>query len=246
MKAKQYSIIAPIYPKLMNHINYKLWADYYKDILKETLTKKSKILELASGNCELAKYISKFYPLIIATDISIEMLRLTDENKLNKICCDMIALPLKSKFDAIISAFDSVNYLMSRNALEKLFEQVYNLLSDDGIFTFDVSLEKNSIKSERFLNRKGIYKDISYVQRSMYDKEKRIHYNKFELTYPNGRVEREIHKQRIFSIETYFDLLTKNGFLVRNCFDAFSFDDANEKSIRVQFVTVKEKKNVNL
>jgi len=243
VKDKQYSLIAPIYPKLMNHVNYKLWANYLVDILKEKLKKNSSLLELASGNCELSRYIQKSFPAIILTDISIEMLQLSEKNNLHKVCCDMTSLPFKGKFDGIISAFDSVNYLLTKKSLEKLFLQVYNLLNEGGVFTFDVSLEKNSLKSERFLNRKGIFKDIKYVQRSKFDVEKKIHFNKFELTFPDGRVEKEIHRQRIYPIETYFDLLSNNGFLIQNCYDAFTFDDANEKSIRVQFIALKGKRN---
>jgi SAM-dependent methyltransferase len=155
----------------------------------------------------------------------------------------MTALPFQSKFDAIISAFDSINYLLSKKSLEKLFNETYRLLSDNGIFTFDVSLEKNSLKSERFLNRKGSYNNIKYIQRSKFDSEKKIHFNKFELTFPDGRVEKEIHKQRIYPVETYFELLSNCGFVIQNCFDAFTFNDADEKSIRVQFVTIKGKRN---
>jgi len=243
VKDKLYSVIAPIYPKLMNHVNYKLWADYYKDILKVKLTKNSNILELASGNCELSRYIRKYFPSIILTDISIEMLKISEKNNLKKVCCDMTALPFQCKFDAVISAFDSVNYLLTKKSLEKLFKGVYALLGDNGIFTFDVSLEKNSLKSERFLNRKGNYNNIKYIQRSKFDSEKRIHFNKFELTFPDGRVEKEIHRQRIYPVEIYFELLSNCGFIIQNCYDAFSFNDADEKSIRVQFVTIKGKRN---
>ncbi len=243
MKDKLYSAIAPIYPKLMNHVNYKLWADYYKEILKEQLRKNSSILELASGNCELSKYIRKYFPSITLTDISIEMLKMSGKDNQKKVCCDMTALPFRCKFDAVISSFDSVNYLLTKKSLEKLFKEVYGLLGEKGIFTFDVSLEKNSLKSERFLNRKGNYNNINYIQRSKFDAEKKIHFNKFELTFPDGRVEKEIHRQRIYPVETYFELLSNCGFVIQNCYDAFTFNDAEEKSIRVQFVTIKGNRN---
>lgn len=243
MKDRQYSLIAPIYPKLMHHVDYSVWANYYVQILKEKLNKKSNILELASGNCELSRFIRKTFPSIIISDISIEMLNIAEKNNLPKVCCDMTALPFKCKFNAIISAFDSVNYLLTKKLLEKLFNEVFNLLSDEGIFTFDVSLEKNSVKNERYLNRKGTFREIKYIQRSKFDVEKKIHFNKFELTFPDGRVEKEIHRQRIYPIETYFDLLSKTGFVIRNCYDAFTFNDADEKSIRVQFVTLKGRRN---
>ncbi len=74
------------------------------------------------------------------------MLKSDTNNVVNKVCCDMTSLPFDTKYGLIFSTFDSVNYLMSKKKLLALFKQVSLLLEDNGIFTFDVSLEKNSLE----------------------------------------------------------------------------------------------------
>jgi len=120
--------------------------------------------------------------------------------------------------------------LLTKKALIKLFGQVDNLLEDNGIFSFDVSLEKNSKKNIRYMNRKRTYNEIKYIQQSFYNSQNRIHTNKFFIKYPDGIEVEEIHHQRIYPMEVYFDLLSSAGFYVRNCFDAFTFNDASAES----------------
>jgi hypothetical protein len=55
----------------------------------------------------------------------------------------------------------------------------------------------------------------------------------------SGEVYTEVHRQKIFTFETYFELLELAGLTVKNCYDAFSFEEGNADSERVQFITKK-------
>ena len=103
-----YQHVANIYPHLMNFVSYKWWARYIYTITKPKVEKNPSVLELAAGNCALAGYLSKHYKNYLATDISTSMLK-QNKNKLNKVCCDMTAIPFNKKFDLILTSFDSVN-----------------------------------------------------------------------------------------------------------------------------------------
>ena len=236
---KPYTYVVDIYPHLMSFINYKDWAEYYYLITKKILNPDAKVLELAAGNCNLAVHLKNYYSNLYVSDYSFEMLGSCKDSSLNRICCDMNFLPFKNKYNLIFSAFDSINYLLSKKALSKLFRQINIILDDKGIFSFDVSLENNSVKNIRYLNRNKNYNGINYIQKSFYDKVKMIHYNKFILKYPDGREIEELHLQKIFPMDVYLDLLTNNGFYVQNCYDAFTFNDANDKSTRIQFIAIK-------
>ncbi|KAB2843986.1 MAG: class I SAM-dependent methyltransferase, partial [Melioribacteraceae bacterium] len=218
---------------------YKDWAEYIFSINNNNKIKKEYVLELAGGNGKLTSFLKEYFPKIIFTDLSKEMIINSECQPELRLSCDMRAFPFKIKFPLIISAFDSINYLMSKEQLNKLFENIYNSLSDDGIFTFDASLEKNSIKNERRLNRKGKFNKIKYVQKSIYDNSSKIHYNYFEIILDNGEIIREVHKQKIYEFTEYFSVIEKNGLYVKNCYDSFSFDDADENCDRVQFVVKK-------
>ena len=240
-KAKAYENVSFIYDELMKDVNYPEWAKYIRKITSEFVRKDYNVLELGAGNCKIANLIRKKYQEIIATDISIPMLKSDSKNVVKKVCCDMISLPFNTKFDLIFSTFDSVNYLMSKKKLLALFKQVNCLLKDDGIFTFDASLEKNSIDVVQDYVIEGSTGNYSFKRISKFYKSKKVHKNIFYITGADNKVVKEVHEQKIFDFETYFDLIIKGGLYVVNCFEAFTFDIGNDNSDRIQFILKKAK-----
>jgi len=245
-RKKNYEKLSLIYSYLMRNISYKLWAQYLATVLNGLVLSTGKVLELGAGNCSFANYFSNFYSHIFATDLSKNMLASDSKNIVPKIACDMTLLPFKTKFDLIYSTFDSVNYLMSKKKLFALFKQVKELLNEDGVFTFDASLEKNSIIHSKKPERRGKYKGVNFIQISHYNRNSRIHYNYFELRMKNGIIFSESHKQKIFPFNVYFELIEKAGMYVLKCYEAFSFKNGSPYSKRVQFIIKKRKKNVEV
>lgn len=222
----------------MRYVKYDKWADYIYSLSKDDIIKNSKVLELAGGNGNLSTYLKKYFNNILVSDKSFPMLN-QSENEIPKVCCDMLSLPFKEKFDLIFSTFDSINYLTSQKALSKLFSEINCILAPGGIFTFDASLEKNSLKHVRIPVRRGTYEGIKYVQRTDYNFKNRIHRNIFRIQLKDGSIYKEIHKQKIYSFDTYFKLLEKAKMRVEECYDAFTFNDANPQMERVQFLVRK-------
>ncbi len=240
-KGKIYERLPLIYGYLMRKISYEAWAEYIALAVDEFVSSSERVLELGAGNCGLANYLCKFYPNIIATDLSKNMLVSDNKNIIPKIACDMALLPFKIQFGLIYSTFDSVNYLTSKRKLFELFKQASCLLKEEGVFTFDVSLERNSISHAGRAERKGTYKGINFVQRSCYNTITRIHTNYFELSSKGSIIYTENHRQKIYPFETYFDLIEKAGMYVVKCYDAFSFNKGKSNSRRVQFIIRRNK-----
>ncbi len=71
----------------------------------------------------MAEIFSKKYKNYFATDISLSMLKGSSNNYIAKICCDMSAIPIKTKFDFIFSAFDGVNYILKQKAFVKFIQR---------------------------------------------------------------------------------------------------------------------------
>mgnify|MGYP000408630571 CR=1 FL=1 len=236
-KSKCYESIPGIYDYIMKKISYSEWADYIHETVKDSIPVNAKVLELAAGNCKFANHFKKYYPDLITTDISKNMLFFDKENKVCKVCADMVYLPFKEKFDLIYSNFDSINYITSKKILLKLFKGVFSILPDNGIFTFDVCLEKNSLKHSKTAIRKGIYNGTSFIQKSEYNRINRIHKNTFIIKTDNNSEIMEIHKQKIYPFENYFELCNKAGLYIFKCFNAFSFHEGNRNSERVLFLT---------
>lgn len=240
-----YNKLANIYDYVMRNIRYDEWADYINSVSATYVSQKSQVLELAGGNGSFANHFVRYFPNLIVTDISRNMLLNSKNKSIKRVCCDMTRLPFKKKFDLIFSTFDSINYLTDEKSLLNLFIEVKKILSDEGIFTFDVSLEKNSYRHMKNHLREGTYKGISYSQKSIYDKENKIHKNIFEIKNKKGEITREIHKQKIYPFETYFEMLDKTNLYAAECFDAFSFINGSADSERVQFVIKKIKDNAS-
>lgn len=152
----------------------------------------------------------------------------------------MTFLPVKSKFPIVISTFDSVNYLLSEKRLIRLFNEIKNILTDNGIFSFDASLYNNSLDHVRDYVSSGDVKGIVYRRNSKFNKMARIHKNIFEIVDKSKKTFKEIHKQKIYDFHKYFDLVYESGLKVVECYEAFTFKSGNAKSARVQFVVKKQ------
>jgi SAM-dependent methyltransferase len=235
MKVKPYEKLAEIYDGLMKKVDYVNWSKYIIDIAKNYISDDANVLELASGNCKMAELISRKYRNYVCSDISISMLK-AGSNRLNKICCDMTQPPFKKKFDFVFSAFDSVNYLLRIKTLRRLFDEIYLLLSNEGIFTFDVSLENNSLKLIKKEITEENYNGCNFTRTSIYNKRNKTHYNKFIMIDRKDGVFKETHKQKIYDFNTYFKLAENSGFYVDACYKCFTFEKANSGSDRAQFV----------
>jgi len=237
-KVKPYEILPLIYPHLMKKIQYNRWAAYLHELVKKECPKRSKVLELGAGDGTFALYFQKYYPHLIITDISSNML-INKNNNIPRICCDMTSLPFKKKFDLIYSNFDSVNYLLKGKLLVKLFNEVSLILNDGGVFTFDISLEKNSYVHVSRNNKEGKFKRVKFKQTSAFNPGTRIHTNKFRIKLANGDEYSEIHREKIYSFETYFRLIENTDLYVAECYETFSFKPGSKDSDRIQFMLKK-------
>ncbi|MFO7524235.1 MAG: class I SAM-dependent methyltransferase [Ignavibacteriaceae bacterium] len=233
-RVSPYELVAHIYPDLMSEVNYKRWAKYIYKISKDYIKPDAMILELASGNCSLASALKTKYKNVICSDISFQMLKQGRFDK--KIVCSMLQLPFNIKFDFIFSSFDSINYITSQDKLLVLFNHVFQYLNENGIFSFDVSLETNSYNHQNDSKLKGRMGQYKYSRKSVYNEKTRIHKNIFYLTDKNGNLFTEVHRQKIYDFNTYFNLLDKAGFYVLHCYHAFSTKDARADMDRVQFI----------
>lgn len=235
MQRDPYKLVARIYDHLMRTISYHEWGKYIADLKEFYFSEAESFLEIAAGSGKLAFYLSKIFPNLILLDISQSMLSCINNDQ-KRVCADMTHIPLKGKFDFIYSTFDSINYLMDEKSLTSYFNEVNRILSDNGIFTFDASLENNSLKNVARLNRKGKFRNILYMQKSKYNFTDKIHSNKFKVKLENGEIFEEVHSQKIYDFELYFELAENAGLYVVDCFDAFTFEDANGESERIQFI----------
>jgi ubiquinone/menaquinone biosynthesis C-methylase UbiE len=116
--------------------------------LKNLKYKPKKVLDLACGNGLASVLLAKKGLKVYGLDISKEMLKLAKLRakkasvKIKFIHADMRNFTLPEKVDLVISLYDSLNYLLKLEDLEKTFENVFNILVPGGIFIFDMNTRK--------------------------------------------------------------------------------------------------------
>lgn len=235
-RVDEYQVLSKVYSHLMKSVDYKAWAKYIHALVKEYLSENPKVLELASGNCRLAKQLEKNYKNIYVSDLSIQMLNSASDYDSPKICCDMTSLPFKGKFDLIICAFDSINYLTSKNKIRIFFEEVRMLMNSDSIFMFDASMLSNSINNSKTSIIKGKIKGAEYSQKSSFNAKTRIHKNEFVVKFNDGNKFNETHLQKIYDFDYFFTEAENAGLYVSECFESFTFREAKYYNERVQFI----------
>src|SRR5699024_5804818 len=139
-----YNEFASLYDELMYDFDYKNWFEYIENIFKKFNKNLNTILEMACGTCNLSYFFGEKGYKLTCFDLSSEMLSVAYK-KLNLfkniriLNQDMIDFNFNEKFDAVIAACDSINYIIDEKDLLSVFNNVYKHLKADGIFIFDIN-----------------------------------------------------------------------------------------------------------
>jgi len=107
------------------------------------LPRKARILDLCCGTGQLSQLLSDRGYRVTGIDGSEQMLQYARTNApgVEFILEDARSFSTRSKYDAIICAFDSLNHVMSIEELGSVFKSVFAALKINGIFLFDLNTE---------------------------------------------------------------------------------------------------------
>lgn len=246
----EYSKLAEIYDALMEDVDYEVWADFIDEIIQVHHPNPSTVLELACGTGSLALSLDELLCYdILATDKSPDMIdkarkKATGSNSVRFRSMNFLNIDLNKTFDVVVSIFDSINYLHEPNEILNLFDQVEKVLAGNGLFIFDFTTPKNSIQSINFLNNEEGYTEnnFRFFRKSRYDPDAKIHYNDFSIEKLGNDREsvvnryREVHKQRIYTLNEMLDIVGNSNFSIIAKYDGFDLIDADEDSLRITMV----------
>lgn len=241
-----YSQLSEIYDYVMRHVDYVHWADYVQSVFTRCKTTPETILELACGTGSMAEILTNRGYHVTGVDKSEGMVAVAQQRAAESGISavfkqgDMIDPPVPNdSCDAVLCLYDSINYLMDTDALNRMLTGVQARLHADGIFIFDACTE---INSRRFFDNEVDQEstdDFSYIRHSEYLAAERIQVNAFQLVFRHdGQIKTyfERHEQRIYPVEQLKKLCKEAGFRDVEAFDGFTFKRATEKSNRVHFV----------
>jgi SAM-dependent methyltransferase len=114
-----------------------------------------RILDLCCGAGQIAIGLTELGYQVTGVDGSEAMLEFARANAPGAefIRADARDFRLPDKFQAVISAFDSLNHIMELEELKTVFRNVHDAMEDDGVFLFDLNMVRASYKPEEKLKR---------------------------------------------------------------------------------------------
>lgn len=238
-----YTSFAKVYDTFMDNVPYKEWADYIEDRLKEYGIADGLVLDLGCGTGSITEKMAEKGYDMIGVDYSGDMLEIAMEKREESghdilyLMQDMREFELYGTVRAIISACDSVNYILDDEDLEEVFRLVNNYLDPEGIFLFDFNTE---YKYKEILGNQTIAEEreeCSFIWDNFYDEEEQV--NEYQLTLfvqeedDLYRKYQEEHLQRAYTLDIIKELIEASGLVFVKAYDAYTLDEPNECSERI-------------
>ncbi|GEN46477.1 class I SAM-dependent DNA methyltransferase [Alkalibacillus haloalkaliphilus] len=243
-----YKEMAQVYDELMNDAPYGQWIDFTKQAVKHySKQTPSGLLDVGCGTGELSLQLAQQGYEVTAFDQSQQMIdhamaKMESEHEIHFLKADATEFQLNKAFDLIVSYCDVINYLTDENSLTKAFNQIYEHLTDSGLFIFDIHGQGYIdflLNSEMFSE---VREDISYVW--FCEETERSHEVVHDLTF-FVQTEHELykrfdetHKQRTFPVDQYKQLLSSIGFQEVTVCSDFSLE-YREDADRIFFICQK-------
>ncbi len=244
-----YEKFAEVYDTLMNDIDYEQWSDYlYRLILNAPIEVKD-VLEFGSGTGNITTRLAKKGYDMTAVDISEDMLTIADEKAQNEglditfYLGDMSNFSIAKRYDAVISACDTVNYLEDLDKIASFLEASYEVLNPGGILLFDINTEtkfKKAIGDNTFVYNLD---DVYCVWESQ-NKEDQLEYDiTFFVKGDDGRYDRyeEEQKQYAYEVKDIYKLLKRIGYKDIKVYNFGTFLAGTDEHDRLQIYAQKPK-----
>jgi SAM-dependent methyltransferase len=243
MSADAFTQVAPYYDALMGSVPYSMWADYVEEIFEHLRATPRRILDLATGTGAIALLLAQRGYHVTGVDISEAMIERARAKaaamglEVEFLRRDAAALDLPAgSFDAAVSLYDSLNYLLDMTRLQCAFDGVARALAPGGLFIFDLNTIY-SFEQELFTQQNlSPGRSVRYVWRSRYDRETRIARVDMEFWTDDGNHFEETHYQRGHSVEEVTDGLEQAGLIVEALYEAYTLLPPGPRSERIFYV----------
>lgn len=190
------------------------------------LPKEALILDLCCGSGHLAHQLTLKGYKVTGLDGSESMLHHARENApaVKFILGDARFFEFPCTFDGIISMSDSLNHVMHLDELIRVFQNVYTSLRDNGLFVFDLNLEKRCQSAEWHGSLVGdIQDEYAWAGRRSYHPEDRIAKTQitiFHLVEGSWQRVDPTLLARCYSVAEVQSALEKVGFTEVSVYDA--------------------------
>ncbi len=245
-----YDLLAPIYDKINEELDYREWADFIEEILKREyrIGKPDLLLDLGCGTGKMTIELARRGYDMTGIDYSVEMLDIAREAAITEgvserilwLCQDMREFELYGTVDAVVCCLDGINHLTAGADLSKCFSLVHNYLVPDGIFVFDVN---SKAKFET------VYGERAYVMeeensmciwQNSYNPRSRLcdFYITLFRENEDGSYDRfdECQREKMYTLRTLKKHLSDAGLEFIGAYSDFKFTPATDNDERIYLV----------
>jgi ubiquinone/menaquinone biosynthesis C-methylase UbiE len=226
-------------------------AELLPSVFERFGVKPQTILDLACGEGAFAVAMAKKSFQVTGVDLSPNMLQFARERaekenaKVEFLLQDMRYLPFEERFDLVTCWYDSLNYLLQLEELEKAFAGVYRTLKKGGLFIFDMNTTYGLVVNwQRYpCNVEQDTSELFEIHRPSYDFEKNIATLMITGFIKEGnswiRIDEE-HMERGYSLKEIRQCLKKIGLQELGCWGSFQeMSELKPNSGRVWFMVRK-------
>ena len=245
-----YGIFSQYYDSLMDNVDYKKRAEYFRTLLMRYGVKDgAEIVDLGCGTGKLTSELAEMGYDMTGVDISPDMLCEARNNASDKgldillLCQSMDELDLYGTVDAAISTFDSINHLESAESVKETFKKVGLFMNPGGIFIFDINTPSKlkGLDGEVFLDET---EDVFCVWRAAFDEKDNACRYDMDIFARDGKKwtrSREEHIEYAYEPQSLEKMLITEGFEDVCVYGDMAFQKPSEHDTRVFFKARKQK-----
>lgn len=241
-----YDALAPLYDRLMCHVEYDEWVGLIQRVVSTYgSTPSPSILEIGAGTGVLGERLRSQGYAYTGSDRSFSMSTVARSRGLSFFCADGRALPLHARFDLALFLYDGINYLPTLDDYTVLFREVHRVLNAEGLFLFDMTTETNSLRHFQNYLDFDDFEECAYVRRSYYRKQTMEQHNDFTIFRRSAATAsfyekiREHHTQIVFSASSVAKTVPRPLFSIEGIWDGYSFKNHRPHSERIHFLLKK-------
>jgi SAM-dependent methyltransferase len=204
--------------------HYDRWAlAMLERAIPGRISKGTRILNICCRDGVVARELALRGYQVTGIDGSEEMVRYARANAPSAefVCADAKRFTAPHRFEAVMSTFDSLKYMLSKDDLPAVFRNVFEALVAGGSFVFDLNLERR-YRDFRGATCSTVGDDHACFTRGDYDPETHMTRTLITLFRPKGEWQRDdvVLLQRCYPAEELIAMPRKTGFAEAACLDA--------------------------
>lgn len=238
----QFTTLAPHYDELMQVVPYDAWVDYVFMLFEVAQHDAKKLLDCCCGTGNVSFELAKSGVEVTGVDIAPGMIEVanlkarTSPHPIRFFEADLTDFDLGETFDCATCLYDSLNYILDPQKLERAFACVARHLEPDGVWVFDMNSEY-AITADLFTQSNlDPRKALRYDWHAQYDPATRITSveMQFSRQESDGTLTKfsEKHQERAYSMPEVNAMLQRTGWDVIKTYDAYTINPPHDQSER--------------